>query len=398
VTAEDALTFHRPPREYPAAVPSEPVRIAPPPTLPPPPHTSLIQILFPVVGGVGLVGFALVYKNSLFLIVAGVMIVLLLAFSIAMRWSQKRAHRKRAAEDARKYTKYLRERDLELASSGELQRGALARLYPEPGRLWALLVKRAGVWERRPGHRDFLHVRIGTGAVPLDGNGELDLGMNPLADYQPQSLQEARRMVERRNVLRGEPVVVGLLVRKPLAPVPLRGVGRLEGGEQPQVVRGAPRRELGHQRPDPPPRALAVARHGQHADVVEADHHGLPAQHVTALHHAPRLLQRLRLLTAFEPADAPQWDWGKWLPHQQADPGVPGKLLFARGPEELEALLEPELRPRLEQLRRIAEAGMGTSPPPLVAPELIVIVDGYRPDHPANDLPSFRELLSRARP
>jgi S-DNA-T family DNA segregation ATPase FtsK/SpoIIIE len=349
VTAEDALTFHRPPREYPAAVPSEPVRIAPPPTVPPPPHTSLIQILFPVVGGVGLVGFALVYGNSLFLIVAGAMIGLLLIFSIGLRWSQKRAHRKRAAEDARKYTRYLRERDLELARSRELQRAALARLYPEPARLWALLVKRAGVWERRPGHRDFLHVRVGTGAVRLDGPAELDLGMNPLADYQPQSLQEARRMVERRNVLRGEPVVVGL-----------DDIGVL-------AVTGDRERARGWVR-------------------------ALMAQ--LAAWRAPH---DLRLLTAFEPADAPQWDWGKWLPHQQADPGVPGKLLFARGPQELEALLEPELRPRLEQLRRIAEAGMGTSAPPLVAPELVVIVDGYRPDHPANELPSFRELLTRAR-
>jgi hypothetical protein len=54
----DALTFHRPPREYPAAVPQDRLRIAPPPTQPPPPHTSLIQVLFPVIGGVGLVGFA----------------------------------------------------------------------------------------------------------------------------------------------------------------------------------------------------------------------------------------------------------------------------------------------------------------------------------------------------
>ena len=32
-----------------------------------------------------------------------------------------------------------------------------------------------------------------------------------------------------------------------------------------------------------------------------------------------------------------------------------------------------------------------------MAPELVVILDGYRPDHPANELPSFRELLTRAR-
>ena len=64
----------------------------------------------------------------------------------------------------------------------------------------------------------------------------------------------------------------------------------------------------------------------------------------------------LRLLTAFEPEDAEAWEWGKWLPHQRVDPNVPGRFLFARSMDELDALLEPELRPRLEQLRRIAEA------------------------------------------
>ena len=98
MTAQDALTFHRPPREYPPAVPSERLRIAPPPVQPPPPHTSIIQMLFPIVGGVSMVGFALVYRNTLFLYIAGGMIALLLLFSLGMRWSQKRQVRKRAAD------------------------------------------------------------------------------------------------------------------------------------------------------------------------------------------------------------------------------------------------------------------------------------------------------------
>ena len=163
MTAPDALTFHRPPREYPPAVPSEKLRIAAPPTQPAPAHTSIIQLLFPVVGGLGMVGYAFVYRNPTFLYVGGRDAVLMLLFSIGMRWSQKRGVRKRAAEEARRYAKYLREREGELAEAGELQRGALHRLYPEPARLWTLLVKRQNVWERRPDHRDFLHVRIGTG-------------------------------------------------------------------------------------------------------------------------------------------------------------------------------------------------------------------------------------------
>src|SRR5688500_6681626 len=120
VTAQDALTFHRPPRAYPRAVPSDPLRIAPPPTQPVPPHTSAIQLLFPVVGGVGMVGLAIVYRSSMSLYIAGAVLLLLLTFSFGMRWSQRRGVRKRAAEEARRYAKYLRERDSELAEAGEL--------------------------------------------------------------------------------------------------------------------------------------------------------------------------------------------------------------------------------------------------------------------------------------
>src|SRR5215208_1115466 len=87
VTAQDALTFHRPPREYPSAVPSERLRIAPPPTQPTPAHNSVIQMLFPVVGGLGMVGFAFVYRNSTFLYVAGGIVLLMLLFSFGIRWS-----------------------------------------------------------------------------------------------------------------------------------------------------------------------------------------------------------------------------------------------------------------------------------------------------------------------
>ncbi|MGH2948781.1 MAG: FtsK/SpoIIIE domain-containing protein [Solirubrobacteraceae bacterium] len=147
-------------------------------------------------------------------------------------------------------------------------------------------------------------------------------------------------MVERRNTLRGEPVVVDLA-----------GVGVL-------AVTGE----------------RARARAWTRSLITQL-----------AAWRAPH---DLKLLTAFDPADGAAWEWGKWLPHQ----------LFARSAADLEATLEPELRPRAEQLRRIAESGAGsTRKVELVAPELVVVLDGYRPDRPANDVPAFRELLARAR-
>ena len=145
---------------------------------------------------------------------------------------------------------------------------------PVPGTGQLLIeVKRAGIWERRPDHRDFLHVRLGTGAVQLDRDVDFDLGMNPLAEYQAHSLQEARKLVERRSTLRGEPVVVDLA-------------------------------EIG---------VLAVTGHRDHARSWART-----LMNQLAAWRAPH---DLRLLTAFEPEDADAWEWGKWLPHQRMDQG-----------------------------------------------------------------------------
>ena len=316
---------------------------------------GVIQTLFPVVGGVGLLGFAIAFGNTIFLYIAGVMIALMLVFSLAMRWSQHRGVRKRAAADARRYAAYLRERDDDLAASGELQRRALSRLYPDPGNLWTAVLKRRGVWERRPDHPDFLHVRLGRGNVSLDRPLELELGMNPLTEYQSNPLQEARRLVERRGTLRGEPVVEDLSELGVLA------------------ITGNRARTRGFAR------ALMTQ---------------------LAAYRAPR---DLRIATCFEPAEAAQWDWGKWLPHQRAEPRTPGRgadmpvLTFARDAHELDALLDAELRPRVEQLRRIAESGVAGRGVELSAHKLVLVLDGWRPDHWATALPSFRQLLGRAR-
>ena len=130
MTAPDTLTFHRPPREYPPAVPSEKLRIAPPPTQPQPAHTSIIQLLFPVVGGLGMVGYAFVYRNPTFLYVAGGMLSLMLLFSIGMRWSQKRGVRERAAEEARRYAQVPARAGGRAGRGGDLQRGALEPAVP----------------------------------------------------------------------------------------------------------------------------------------------------------------------------------------------------------------------------------------------------------------------------
>jgi len=348
-------TFHLPPREFPPKVPVEPLRIGAPPILSPPVQHGLLQTLFPVVGGVGMVGFALVYGNTAFLYIAGAMMVLLVAFSIGLRWSQKRAARRKAADEAQRYARHLREQEDELTEAGELQRRASARLYPDVEKVWTGMVQLQGVWERRRHDDDFLHVRLGRGAVPLERPVTLEIGANPLTEYQSESLHEARWMIQRRSTLPNQPVVEDLS-------------------------------EVG---------VLAVTGH---PDTGRAWARSLLAQ--LAAFRAPH---HLRLVTSFDPEHAEQWQWGKWLPHQRLErPGedgaqAPPALTLARSPAELEALLEAEVGPRAEQLRRIAESERGGRSGPLEVHTLVVVIDGYRPDHPANSMPAFRELLARAR-
>jgi S-DNA-T family DNA segregation ATPase FtsK/SpoIIIE len=349
-TTPQPHTLHRPARAYPPAVPSEPLRLAAPPIEQPPAQIGLIGTLMPVVGGVGMLGFALVYGKSAFMYIALGMVALMLVFSLAMRWSQKRAVRKRTAAEAKRYADYLRKVDMELARAGELQRGALARLYPDAKHLWTQVVKGRDIWERRPHDKDFLHVRLGEGTVALDRPVELDVASTPLTNYHSDSLREARRLIDRRAKLRSEAVVVDLAETGVLA------------------VTGA--RE----------RSRAWAR-------------GLMVQ--LAASRAPH---DLRIVTCFE--DPAQWEWGKWLPHQRVDPGAPaaGELLLARSPAELEAILEREVRPRADHLRRLADADPHTRTRfELAAPELVVIVDGWSPAGPIGDGPAFKELVSRAR-
>ena len=61
-------TFHRPPRDRPDPPPTEDLRLHAPPTKPEPPGGGgFMQGAFPALGSVGMVGFALVYGNELFL-------------------------------------------------------------------------------------------------------------------------------------------------------------------------------------------------------------------------------------------------------------------------------------------------------------------------------------------
>jgi hypothetical protein len=97
-----AETFHRPPREWPEPAPSEELRIQAPPTKPEPPSGGMVHAMFPAIGSFGLLAFALVYRNPLFMYIAIGLVCLSILLGFLIRWSQVRSVKKRRKRNRRK--------------------------------------------------------------------------------------------------------------------------------------------------------------------------------------------------------------------------------------------------------------------------------------------------------
>ncbi len=259
------VPFNRPPRQMPASV-TAPVTLPAPPE--PPPTTSRLGVAALVVPLLLAGAMALLYdpRFALFGLLGPVM--------LAGNWLEDRRRRRRhtrscavAEADA---VETLR-RELRRARSAEAVRRR--RHLPTVPELAYRARGAPGMWERLPGHPDFLCLVAGYGPVPW---------LPPL-DGDPEAASPPVRAV----------LAAGAL---PAAPVPLElGAGQVLG------VTGA--------RTD----TLALAR-------------GLVVQAVTL--HGPAHLQ-LAVVTD-HPGD---WDWVKWAPHTLARSSS-GRRLLAAGPAD----------------------------------------------------------------
>ena len=98
--APGIVPMHRPARVFPEPVPTEPAVIAAPPAIPSQSRGGWVQILFPLVGSLGMVAFALAYRNILFLAVAGSIAILTTSVWVAMRVQQRRSAKRQRRENA----------------------------------------------------------------------------------------------------------------------------------------------------------------------------------------------------------------------------------------------------------------------------------------------------------
>ncbi len=343
--------LHRPPRDFPPPVPSERILLATPPTVGSGHAEGWMHVLFPVVGSLSMVAFALAYGNKIFLYIASGMVVLALVYAIAMRSGQKRSGKKSARRQRRRYREYLVAQERAIADVADVQVAAATRRHPDPPELRDLATTREHLWERRPSDADFLAVRIGRGPVAHAGRPKLDVGGNPLAEYEQALVDEAQRLVDRWRTIGDVPVAIGLTA----APV-VSVVG-------------------------PRDRARSCVR-------------AMVAQ--LAVAHAPT---DVRFAVSHDDA-AQDWEWLKWLPHARSDGGGEGalpRLALASSTEELSALLDEQVSPRVEQLRMLSETKIFGEPETLTAPFLVLVVDGIRPGDARARLPLLREALGRAK-
>ena len=194
-------------------------------------------------------------------------------------WSGKRRAKKEHRSSVRDHRAAVVALDRDLVEDADRERRRLERLLPDP----AEVVRRARqpsvtLWQRRPGHDDWLHLRAGVGTVPWT---PLDLD----ARTARPDLDDLR---DRHRHLVDCPVEIDLSGG---------GVVGLVGDRT---------------------ATLTVAR----SLLLQA-----------AVHHGPADLQ---VVLAHGPDREVDWDWAKWLPHLRSPSGT-DRLVTAR-PDAADAL------------------------------------------------------------
>ncbi|MDQ3916116.1 MAG: type VII secretion protein EccCb [Actinomycetota bacterium] len=340
--------IHRPARIFPEPLPRERISVAAPPRIQDPGTGGFFQFLFPLVGSLGMLGFAFIYRNVLFLIIAGVVAGLMVTMSIGLRVQQKRARARTRARQAGRYRQHLEEKRSELEFAAKRHRDALEHVHPGPLGLRAITSSRSQqVWERRRNDPDFLRLRVGLGEVEAHAPVDFDLGSDPIVEYEADLLQEALDLVETFKCLPRAPVTATF------ADV---GVVAVVG-------------------PERPVRNLARAM------VAEA-----------AVVHAP---DDLRFVASVPPDAVGEWEWLKWLPHarQSADNRDDAYSAdLAIDAADFEVLLSQIVRPRIEHLERLRSIP-GSEPPTFQ--QLFVLVDDCE-QSVTGSLDVCEELLKRA--
>ncbi|MEU7568932.1 type VII secretion protein EccCa [Streptomyces fradiae] len=317
------IVVKRPPRSLPPEVPTEELRLEPPPELPRGQQEGMLMQLLPMLGMGSSVVFFFMPNMPPFMRIMG---VLMLVSTVGMVVAQLVRHRRgtqgQMADVRRDYLKYLAQTRRTVRKTGRAQRDAQLFLHPSPEQLWSVVAEGSRLWERRVGDADFCQVRIGLGAQQL-ATPLVAPDTAPVDELEPLCAGAMQQFLAVHGSLDGLPMAVSL-----------RAFYHVTVSGEPETV-------------------CASAR-------------AMVAQLVTL--HSP---EELLVAVVAAPGAVARWDWTKWLPHTQVPGQVDGagtKRLFGDDLGELEHLL----RGRLEGRPRFSREGQ----PVLDQPHIVVVLDG----------------------
>ncbi|MFE6779321.1 type VII secretion protein EccCa [Streptomyces sp. NPDC057702] len=326
------IVVKRPSRALPSEVPSDEVRLEPPPELPRGQQEGVLMQLLPMLGmGSSVVFFFMPGAPPFMRIMGSLMLVSTVGMVIAQIVRYRRGTQGQLADVRRDYLKYLAQTRRQIRRTARAQRDAQFYLHPAPDQLWALVSERgtrpsgevaSRVWERRISDPDFGQVRVGLGAQQL-ATPLVTPDTAPVDELEPLSAGAMQRFVAVHGALDGLPMAISL-----------RRFYHLTVSGEPRAAHGLAR--------------------------------ALVAQ-LVALHSPEDLL----VAVVAAPGAVPRWDWAKWLPHAQAPGTVDGagtRRLFGDDLGELEELLAE----RLEGRPRFHREGQ----PLLDQPHLVIVLDG----------------------
>ncbi len=208
----ELIAAARPARQQLPTPADEDVSVATPPSRPEPQPigTSVVQMLFPVLGSVGSLIFILANPKPITIVGGLVFMLGSVAMGATMFFTQRSAQQRGLRRHRAAYLSHLEAVRGRLRAAIRAQSDAERLRHPSPGQLPDLARNPARRFERRPGDEDFLRVRLGLGDQPRRVRLAVQLDDSPTTSYDPVCLAAVRRLVTQHETLNNQPVPVDL--------------------------------------------------------------------------------------------------------------------------------------------------------------------------------------------
>ncbi|KGM09833.1 type VII secretion protein EccCa [Cellulomonas bogoriensis] len=286
--------------------------------------SGTLSMMVPMLGSLGGIVFvAVAMPGPRGMIGAGMFLIATLGFVGVNIWRQRSQHQSTVVGARREYLAYLTELRGSVRAAARSQRRRALWFHPDPRALAVLAEERSRVWERRPEHDLFLHVRTGRSDQALCVTLE-PAETPPLAQLDPVAASAAHRFLVSHSTQRDLPHALDL-----------RTAATVEVAGDEDAARGTARAVLAQ----------------------------------IAAFHSP---EDVRVAVLTTPEAAPAWDWAKWLPHVQstrARDAIGPARMISTSMADLEVLLPEGLQDRPRYVP-------GTPPD---GPHVVIVVDGPLP-------------------